>query len=231
MVRRRDLGRLFVKLHPLVAAAIGLAVFAPGLASAATFVKFGNRATFNSAAGPAKTENFDSVTTDTDLSSAYDGGDFSLSFSRAFGPYGSAMIDAPPFGAGGSINGTSFVSASVYNFGGGYSSLLFSFDKAITAFGANFSSGSAGNLQILVDGELVTGAVANAGDFFGFTSDTAFPRVELRARAGSGYTYHLDNLTYSNTAVPEPASWAMMIGGFALIGTVLRRRRAHIAFA
>ena len=28
-----------------------------------------------------------------------------------------------------------------------------------------------------------------------------------------------------NWAVPEPASWALMIGGFALTGTVLRRRR------
>ncbi len=29
-----------------------------------------------------------------------------------------------------------------------------------------------------------------------------------------------------NLAVPEPATWAMMIGGFALVGASLRRRRA-----
>jgi hypothetical protein len=29
------------------------------------------------------------------------------------------------------------------------------------------------------------------------------------------------------TAVPEPMTWALMIGGFAMTGAVLRRRRVH----
>jgi hypothetical protein len=32
-------------------------------------------------------------------------------------------------------------------------------------------------------------------------------------------------------AVPEPASWAMMIGGFALAGSAMRRRRQAVSFA
>lgn len=32
-------------------------------------------------------------------------------------------------------------------------------------------------------------------------------------------------------AVPEPASWAMMIGGFGLLGVAMRRRRPGVAFA
>jgi hypothetical protein len=32
-------------------------------------------------------------------------------------------------------------------------------------------------------------------------------------------------------AVPEPASWAMMIAGFGLTGSALRRRRVKVAFA
>ena len=32
-------------------------------------------------------------------------------------------------------------------------------------------------------------------------------------------------------AVPEPASWAMMIGGFALAGAAMRRRKAAVRFA
>ncbi|WP_233150940.1 PEPxxWA-CTERM sorting domain-containing protein [Sphingomonas mollis] len=32
-------------------------------------------------------------------------------------------------------------------------------------------------------------------------------------------------------AVPEPASWAMMIAGFALVGTAMRRRRTRVVFA
>lgn len=30
------------------------------------------------------------------------------------------------------------------------------------------------------------------------------------------------------TAVPEPAAWAMMIGGFGLIGSLMRRRNRHV---
>jgi hypothetical protein len=32
-------------------------------------------------------------------------------------------------------------------------------------------------------------------------------------------------------AVPEPASWAMMVGGFGLIGAAMRRRRVSVRFA
>ena len=32
-------------------------------------------------------------------------------------------------------------------------------------------------------------------------------------------------------AVPEPATWAMMMGGFALIGFSMRRRRTEVSFA
>jgi hypothetical protein len=46
----------------------------------------------------------------------------------------------------------------------------------------------------------------------------------------SGNDYGLDLI--SVTAVPEPASWAMMIGGFGLIGAAARRRsRPTVSFA
>ena len=43
----------------------------------------------------------------------------------------------------------------------------------------------------------------------------------------------LDNvaLDITSSAVPEPATWAMMIGGFALIGGALRRRKVAVGFA
>jgi hypothetical protein len=46
--------------------------------------------------------------------------------------------------------------------------------------------------------------------------------------------YGIDNLTFTlaaTPAVPEPASWAMMIAGFGLVGAALRRRNVSIAFA
>lgn len=33
------------------------------------------------------------------------------------------------------------------------------------------------------------------------------------------------------SAVPEPASWAMFIGGFGLMGAALRRKKANVVFA
>ena len=44
---------------------------------------------------------------------------------------------------------------------------------------------------------------------------------------GSG-TY---TLTIAAPAVPEPASWAMMIGGFAIAGAAMRRKAMTIRFA
>ena len=43
----------------------------------------------------------------------------------------------------------------------------------------------------------------------------------------------IDNLALSIGAVPEPASWAMMIGGFGAVGGALRSRRskARVTFA
>lgn len=52
-----------------------------------------------------------------------------------------------------------------------------------------------------------------------------------RARA-SGFSALVISVTPASTgAVPEPASWAMMIAGFGMAGAALRRRRARVAFA
>jgi hypothetical protein len=44
----------------------------------------------------------------------------------------------------------------------------------------------------------------------------------------------IDHVQYGfnvTAAVPEPASWAMMIGGFALVGAAMRRRVRAVSFA
>ena len=39
-------------------------------------------------------------------------------------------------------------------------------------------------------------------------------------------------ITAINVAgVPEPASWALMLGGFGLVGRAMRSRRSKVAFA
>lgn len=54
-----------------------------------------------------------------------------------------------------------------------------------------------------------------AGDVVGFYIDKQFQ-------------YYNDStaVNFSLTAVPEPAAWALMIGGFGLVGGTMRRRRA-----
>jgi hypothetical protein len=47
--------------------------------------------------------------------------------------------------------------------------------------------------------------------------------------SSTGVAFEFDNLAVAG--VPEPASWALMIGGFGLAGASLRRRRAVAAAA
>lgn len=66
------------------------------------------------------------------------------------------------------------------------------------------------------------------------TARTAFLNGLTSGRA----YYNVHNATFPGgqirgqlalTAVPEPASWALMIGGFGLVGSALRQRRAVVA--
>jgi hypothetical protein len=51
-------------------------------------------------------------------------------------------------------------------------------------------------------------------------------------RLAAGPTVQTSITTVANSPVPEPASWAMFIGGFGLIGGAMRRRRrTAVAFA
>jgi hypothetical protein len=76
-----------------------------------------------------------------------------------------------------------------------------------------------------------------SNDSLGFGNRTAYPVVTEAFRAADGNWYQQDGLdlalrvTGSPAGVPEPASWAMMVGGFGLVGASLRRRRPAIRFA
>ena len=62
------------------------------------------------------------------------------------------------------------------------------------------------------------------GKFEGVTLDTA-GNIYLVSDDGDGPNQsYLVKLAYTG-AVPEPATWAMMMSGFALIGGAMRRRQ------
>lgn len=115
-----------------------------------------------------------------------------------------SRIDTVPSGG----NGVIAIEAATGNYGGG-ATPIFSTVIPNGAYGSGFSFSN--RLKL------------NAGQavFFGVNNN------------GGEYTYDSTGLVGSIAAVPEPATWAMMIGGFGVIGGGMRARRRNtkVAFA
>ena len=215
-----------------ISLAAALSASTPVALHAATFTRYFDRAAFNNAAGKVALESFNTISAGTLLSTALDVGAFTIKETQ-FGDYGGGSRIAGGSTTG-NINGTNFIAASLYDGSASYGSYLtFTFDAPITAFGGNWASGAINNIYLDVLGEKLDQNVPSTGGFFGFVSDTPFTTIVMRARA-SNHGAALDNLTYSvgSGAVPEPASWAMMLGGFGIVGGTLRaRRKPSLTFA
>ncbi|MDE2419334.1 MAG: PEP-CTERM sorting domain-containing protein [Burkholderiales bacterium] len=109
------------------------------------------------------------------------------------------------------------------------------------AFGAdlfqNFGGGSQRSSPVtfalsFFDGATLLSSITtlvapNGGSFIGFTSDAgAFNRVHVLSQSG-GYEV-VDNVTVGTvTAVPEPETYALMLAGLGMVGTIVRRRKAQ----
>lgn len=193
-----------------------------------------SRATFQGAVAGSSDltlQNFDSLSAGMTLLS-----DGSVSYGSSTGSpliTNSYLTSTSPNGLG--RTGVGFFLAS--------DSATFNFASAITAFAidVNTFAVTPGSYQVTLN----TGDTANSiyesfpgnttGQFIGLTSTTAFTGVTLRATTGFSYT--LDTLIYGSSApvqaaaVPEPATWAMMVGGFGLAGGAMRRRRSTVRFA
>lgn len=52
--------------------------------------------------------------------------------------------------------------------------------------------------------------------------------IQFNQLSGGNWVF-ASEVTFAGSAVPEPATWAMMIAGFGLVGTSLRRRRALVS--
>jgi hypothetical protein len=91
---------------------------------------------------------------------------------------------------------------------------IFNFQNGLLTWDGpqSFSFGNGGLFTVSLNG-----AEFNDG-FYGLGEDGA----KVKA------TFTLDSLS---SAVPEPATWAMMITGFGLAGTAIRRRRSTFAVA
>jgi len=95
-------------------------------------------------------------------------------------------------------------------------------------------SGGAADQQyiVTVDGTTVAGAILNSAwsDFsFNLNLAAGSHTIAFQENDRRGYyTGGLDNVSLT-AAVPEAATWAMMVVGFGLVGVAARRRSATVA--
>ena len=62
--------------------------------------------------------------------------------------------------------------------------------------------------------------------YYGFDQGDRVNRIEFKA---TGVAFEFDGLAATTAAIPEPATWTMMILGFGAAGAMLRSRRRMVA--
>lgn len=209
--------------YKAIASSIAIVFSALPSASQAAVTFFSNRVAFNAAAGPTSLETFNSFTTEENFRSApLTVGAFSLNQIGISLGTTRNFIDIQPlqfsaFNVDGSTIVNGFIDSN--------SILRITFASAVTSFGADFASFGTGQGSSIVSaaGSSLVAQNVPGVQFIGFVSDAPFTIVELLGTfqtGGDGFGF--DNLAFSS-AIPEPATWAMMIFGFGLVGGALRR--------
>ncbi|MBC9033649.1 PEPxxWA-CTERM sorting domain-containing protein [Sphingomonas sp. JC676] len=125
---------------------------------------------------------------------------------------------------------------------------LASFSADVAALYTRTSGASGlGLMSVLLDGVVmdtydfggVNSGPATLRGVLGFTTNLAagqhtitLQATRLFAPARGVASQYFDNVSLVVTPVPEPVSWAMMVGGFGLAGAAMRRRRStKVSFA
>jgi hypothetical protein len=202
----------------ICAALLAAGICHPAAAAVTPYTDF---STFSAAAGPTALFDFNSTPDGSFDGTSYDVGPFTLT-GDSTGQFADSEV----------VNGQVTGDACDLLCGASGFSYFVSFDTPISAFGATFSSvaGGLGSLVITIDGQGVAGSLTAEG-FFGFVSDTAFTTIKFSSAASY---HHFDDVRYAIAtvapSVPEPATWGMMIGGFALAGATMRRRSLRVHF-
>jgi len=122
----------------------------------------------------------------------------------------------------------------------------------ISAFDVDFSSGEIDNIYVSDNGVLtLLGSLDGSNDTYSFTTfnltSNFFDDIAAGLQvwvdidsANGGWQLTLAKSTLAidgavlpppDPGVPEPATWAMMLGGFGLVGSAMRRRQSRVSFA
>jgi len=188
----------------------------------AAITTYTDRTSFEAAAGAITFEDFESFVVDAPFhTSAVDVGDFTLSMTGLPSTAYNFIDIAPPETPETNVNGST--NMRVFTDDSPLSNLIFEFDTAMTAFGADFRSinDTIVRTQLIVGSDIVALPVAASSglfSFFGFSSDIAFTSITFEGLAND--VYGIDNVSYS---IPEPATVLLLgLGGLGL----LRRRKS-----
>lgn len=102
-------------------------------------------------------------------------------------------------------------------------------DGGVTPRTGTFSAGGQNFLFAYSDATSTRANMRWATVSYTFLATGSSTQLSFAADASGGCCYGpaLDNVRIA--AVPEPASWAMMVGGFVLLGGTIRRRHHSVA--
>ena len=134
--------------------------------------------------------------------------------------YAAGVVSAPNVIYNGFGNLATVSSANGFTLGSAFFTAAF-VDQAVTVIGYN------GSTQVFSD---TFNTLRSGPTFHSFNSSSI---TSFTFRAGNGNQVVIDNLTLNAGAVPETATWGMMIAGFGLMGASMRyrRRSAKVTFA
>ena len=221
--------------------------------SASAQTSYTNQAAFLAAAGSVQTETFASAPVGNFASV---GGVFNATFDgfsvtgQNNGNYVGIATGSIASGGDNFAVPVAFTGQNYFGWGnitGGIMSLTINFNEATTAFGFDwFNTDVTDSYSINIPGGTVfnsppfnlAGNSASSG-FFGLVSATPFTSIVITNNLTGGYmsTMGMDNFITNgvgsvNPGVPEPATWAMMIMGFGLMGAAMRRQpKVKVAYS
>ena len=206
-----------------LATAAVFSTLSAGIAEAANFTTFTDRAAWESAVSSFSEEDFNDFTENTSFNgSNLDVGDFTLVNNLPQIPTANFINTSST----GEIDGTPHV--DVVAVPSQFSRVGLTFDSPITAFGADFQNVSEGNFttQFVIDSNIIDIPDTPLG-FFGFVSDMSFSEILLQGPivGGSVDRLRFDNVVYDQASTPEPASVLGLLAFGAAGATSMLKRK------